>query len=55
MSNELDVLKNLLDRQQKYSRQNCILIHGISDQKVKGTDEQALKIIREELRKTIWI
>ena len=31
MSDELEVLKNSLDRQQQYSRRNCILIHGISD------------------------
>ena len=29
MSNELEVLKNSPDRQQLYSRRNCVLIHGI--------------------------
>ena len=53
MSNELEVLKNSLDRQQQNSRQNCILIHGISEQKGEDTDEQALKIIREEFGETV--
>ena len=52
ISNEIEVLKNSLDRQQKYSRRNCVLIHGILEQKGEDTDEQALKIIREELGET---
>ena len=53
MSNELEVLKNSLDRQQQNSRQNCILVHGISEQKGEDTDGQALKIIREEFGETV--
>ena len=43
MSNEIEVLKNSLDRQQQYSRRNCVLIHGIPEQKGEDKDEQALK------------
>ena len=53
MSNELEILENSLDRQQQYSRRNCILIHGISEQNGEDTDEQVLKIIREELGATV--
>ena len=53
ISNELEVLKNSLDRQQQYSRRNCVLFHGISEQKGEDTDKQALKIIREELGETV--
>ena len=53
ISNEIEVLKHSLDRQQQYSRRNCVLIHGISEQKGEDTDEQALKIIREELGETV--
>ena len=52
MSNELETLKESLDRQQQYSRRNCILIHETSKQKGEHTDEQTLKMIREEL---LWI
>ena len=31
MTSELEVLKNSLDRQQQYSRRNCVLVHGISE------------------------
>ena len=44
MSNEIELLKNSLDRQQQYSRRNCILIHEIPEEKGEDTDEQALKI-----------
>ena len=39
--------------QQQYSRQNCILIHGISVEKSKDMDKQALEIIRGELGETV--
>ena len=48
MSNELEVLKNSLDRQQQYSRQNCMLTWGISEQKREHTNQRVLKINREE-------
>ena len=53
ISNEIEVLKNSLDRQQQYSRRNCVLIYGIPEQKGEDMDEQALKIIREELGETV--
>ena len=50
------VLKNSLDQQQQWSRQNCILIHRIAEQRGEDKYEQALKIIREELGNSwkIW-
>ena len=53
MSKEIEILKNSPDRQQQYSRQNCVLIREIPEQKDEDTDEQALKIIREELGETV--
>ena len=53
MSNNLEVLKKSLDRQQQYSRRNCALIQGMSEQKDEDTDEHGLKIIREELGETV--
>ena len=45
MSNELEALKESVEQQQQqYSRRNCNLIHRITDQKGKDTDQQALKI-----------
>ena len=53
MLNELDVLKKSLDRQQQYWRRNCVASHGILEQKGEDTEKQDLKIIREELGKTV--
>ena len=53
MSNELKVLKESLDRHQQYPRRNCILIQGISERKGEDMDEQALKIIGEDLGETV--
>ena len=52
MSKELEVLKNSLNRQQQYSRRNCILFHRISQEKGEDTDGQTLEIIREEFGET---
>ena len=52
ISNEIEVLKNWLDQQQQYSKQNCALIPGIPKEKGEYTDEQPLKIIKEELGET---
>lgn len=53
MSNELEALKESLDWEQQYSRWNCILIHGISEQTGTDLDEQALKMIRKEFREAV--
>ena len=53
MSNELKVLKESLDRHQQYPRRNRFLIHGISERKGEDMDEQALKIIGEDLEETV--
>ena len=38
-----------MDRQEQCSRQNCPLIHGITEQKQENTDDQALEIFGEKL------
>ena len=47
MSNELMLSRNPLAQQQQYSKQKCVLIHQISEQKGYDKDVQTLKIIRE--------
>ena len=42
-------LENKIDRQEQYSRQNCILIHGIAENKEENTDQQAIDFINENL------
>ena len=42
-------LENQLDRQEQYSRRNCILIHGIAERKDENTDDISLRTINEHL------
>ena len=38
-----------MDRQEQYSRRNCLLIHGITEGNQKNTHDLALDIFREKL------
>ena len=42
-------LENQLDRQENYSRRNCILIHGITETQDEKTDDISLRTINEHL------
>ena len=49
MNKRIDELENKIDRQEQYSRQNCVLIHGIAENKEKNTDQQAIDFINENV------
>ena len=49
MNQRIEKLENKIDRQEKYSRQNCILIHGIAENKEENTDQQAIDFINDNL------
>ena len=49
MNERIDELGNTIDRQEQYSRQNCILIHGIAENKEGNTDQQAIDFISKNL------
>ena len=42
-------LKNQLDRQERYSRRNCILIHGNTETQDGNTDDISLHTVNEHL------
>ena len=42
-------LENQLDRQEHYSRRNCLLIHGITETQDENTDDISLRTINEHL------
>ena len=44
------ILENQLDRQEQYSRRNCILIHGIIETQDENTDDISLCTINEHLQ-----
>ena len=49
MNERIEELENKIDRQEQYSRRNCILIHGIAENKEEKTDKQAIDFINENL------
>ena len=42
-----------LDRQEQYSRRNCLLIHGVDEVKGEDTDELSIKVIEEHMNQKI--
>ena len=49
MAQRIDKLENLVDRQEQYSRRNCLLVHGIAETNDENTDDLVLKTINEKL------
>ena len=44
-----------MDRQEQYSRRNCLLIHGIKEEKDENTDNVVIKFIQDDLQEEINI
>ena len=49
MTQRIDKLENLVDRQEQYSRRNCLLVHGIAETNHGNKDDLVLKTINEKL------
>ena len=47
-----DVEQNV-DRQEQYSRRNCLLIHGIKEERNENTDDIVVKFIQDHLQEEI--
>ena len=47
--NEMAGLKNELDELEQYSRRNCLIFHGIPEEKGESTTEPVLDVIHEKL------
>ena len=48
-------LEKRMNRQEQYFRRNCILIHGLKEQKIESTDDRVLELFREELNEDILL
>ena len=48
MPEKVDKLSSLVDRQEQYSRRNCILIHGVKENQNEDTDEVVVHEIKSE-------
>ena len=53
MSATIESLKGCLDRQEQYSRRNCLLIHGLPESKNENTDELVIDAIKEKIGEEI--
>ena len=53
ISATIESLKGSLDRQEQYSRRNCLLIHGLPESKNENTDELVIETIQEEMGEAI--
>ena len=49
INKRIEELENKTDCQEQRSRQNCILIHGIAENKEENTDQQAIDFIKDNL------
>ena len=49
LTEEVDKLSSLVDRQEQYSRRNCILIHGAKENQYEDTDEVVINKIKSEI------
>ena len=44
-----------LNRNEKYSRRNCLLIHGVKENEEKNTDEVIIEIVEKELQEKVLV
>ena len=49
INESIEELESKIDLQEQYSRRNCILIHGIAENKEENTDQQAIDFINDNL------
>ena len=49
LNEKLNGITEQVDRQERYSRRNCLLIHGITEGNQENTDALALEIFKEKL------
>ena len=46
---KLDYVNNQLDRQEQYSRRNCLLLHGVDETDHEVTDDIIIKTIKDKM------
>ena len=56
LSTTIEKLEKFQDQQEQYSRRNCLLIHGIAEEKEEITDEVIINTLNEKLDLdiTLW-
>ena len=54
-SKRLDDLDSVIDRQEQYSRQNCLLLHDIEGESNDDTNQCVTDVLSESMGETISI
>ena len=49
MNEKIEKLERIVDRQEQYSRRNCLLLHGIAEGERENTDELVSETLNEKM------
>ena len=52
---KVEDLEKKIERQEQYSRRNCIIIHGLKEEKNESTNDKVVKLFREELNEDVLL
>ena len=52
---KVEDLEKKIERQKQYSRRNCIIIHGLKEEKNESTNDKVVELFREELNEDVLL
>ena len=55
LSKRLDNFDSVIDRNEQYSRRNCVLLHGLEEGSNKNTDQRVTDVLSRSMGETIYI
>ena len=50
LNEKIEKLERIVDRQEQYSRRDCLLLHGIAERERENIDELVLETLNEKMR-----
>ena len=53
LNEKVETMDKSLDCHEQYSRRNCLLIHGVKENKKEDTDEVVIEIFEKEMEEKI--
>ena len=53
LNKRLEEMDAVADKQEQYSRRNCLLVHGIVEETVEDTDEKVINTLQQSMDETI--
>ena len=54
-SMKVEDVEKKMERQEQYSRRNCILVHRLKEEMDKSIEDRVLKLFREELNEDVLL